>query len=1474
MSWLNLNESFNSLKGQITNFASEVLSENTTDDADSEETGISSSLKELEDKCNTQQLEIASLKKLNEELQATLQSERLSKKNGFREEETTWYWDPPSQSTEPIDHDVENQYKMHIRTLQEELSALKQRRNSKESEHPNEVLRLKEENDNLIKNLEDLDSQHRQAMDKLLTLKRDLQHNFEVLKKEHADLKNANEEYANEVKGLILKINERDKEIARLKQFCTDYDTLAHKYQNLERIHMLLKENAEKFQEENQDLHEEIFKLQEQVTRLEHDAELHFHAPETTNTVPKEQYEELLKQYNRLKERKNSNDLHPDEINIDDNAKVVIETLKRDIHDLKHKLAEQEIHCPDKSNTKVVKADKIMQLYNRYVNFELPIDYVGEMPSDDNLVLFKIESVFKTVNSFKKEIDMLGQLLSEKNRNISQLQTQIDDMTTENDFLTTDLQHYERELDEMKKNNDFLISEITALKNSSKLEPIIETHEDNYTKLETELADSTKMNKTFESEIKRIEKELVEVKTEKTKLQQSLNDMKQKYTSMLNELDLCKTQTSNMAELENNSNVVSNEKLVDEIDALKKKLNALTAKNEQSAIDRHILENDKVLLTKEIDDLKNSLQLRLGEIKKLEVENCNLKSNVTELMKKVKEFESKFDKPIATTEETSSTATYNKSTVDDLLSENLTLTTRIDELNGNLKTLNTSMTELLAENNTLRNDAKTQMQKIVSLEKSISETENVVKQFKMISKDVVTLKEENDRLLRLKDSLETDLFAANNKISNLEEELGKLVSDLNEKDVTIDNLRGNEETIEKLQENISSKAQEIETLNTEYKKLNEKLSKTTDNLNRNQDELSSLHVKKEEIDKQLYALNDEVNHKNSAIAMLSDRIDKLEKTNQDYKSLVEKKEKQIKELNQSLTELTEKLKTIDTTHQNDEYNKLIDQLTAIGKLSYELNQQLENKHKEITDLEHKMEQFEKAHVEYQNIVEQSQIEKASLINLINLKHNESLQYHNEIQRLNLVILEQTEKQKKLEQEMDEIVQNKTTNCSKCDNIKTTLKEKDKMIAILNENVKENEKLKLDLNNAGETIKNLTKRCEDLDSSLTNQQEIIKKLTAENAQLLEEEQNSSKELERLREHLMEMEENYTQELMTSEQKLAECQMRLQQVEEKAKHSCTVYTSNSIRANQEVETYKNQIKLLEKQREEVQAKLSDAEDTRIGSEASLANLQVVLEQFQLEKERDIAAATEKLQKKLDDMKHQNNKQKEEIALLNSKLDESLAGLQAASRLGDQVESKAAQINDLKEQVRLLQTSVAMAEQRYYNAVSNQQDKVDKNLVKNLIINYVVTGAQNVINKTQVLRILSTVLDFNQQECEKLGLVRSTTTTDSLAAEFVKFLQNESKPRPQLPIMNLAQSRSTTPTSRRSSTMGPNPIIDPGHRRNPSTGSNNVLFQNLESDAVSQGSAESEPRVVNLGHLETGVTQTRNSESAILKHVLRDM
>lgn len=71
---------------------------------------------------------------------------------------------------------------------------------------------------------------------------------------------------------------------------------------------------------------------------------------------------------------------------------------------------------------------------------------------------------------------------------------------------------------------------------------------------------------------------------------------------------------------------------------------------------------------------------------------------------------------------------------------------------------------------------------------------------------------------------------------------------------------------------------------------------------------------------------------------------------------------------------------------------------------------------------------------------------------------------------------------------------------------------------------------------------------------------------------------------------------------------------------------------------------------------------------------------------DKERDIQTATEKIRNKMEDLIRQNSSLHDEITRLNNKLDESLTGLQAATRLGDQLETRTAQMNDLKEQGKL--------------------------------------------------------------------------------------------------------------------------------------------------------------------------------------------
>ncbi|XP_047513867.1 thyroid receptor-interacting protein 11-like [Pieris napi] len=1510
MSWLNLNQSLNSIKGQITNFATEVLTEAVAPLNEEEASRNDSITSDLQEKCEKQELEIAALKKLNDELQTSLQSERLSRKNGVKEEESNWYWDPPPQTSKPFDHEVEKQYKLQIQALQDEISSIKDRvNNDSRPDNDEELNRLREENKNLTNSLEDLDCQHQTAMEKLLSLKKELQKNFELLKQEHEEMKYANVEYSEDNKRLLVQLSDRDKEIENMKSLHTDYETLHHKYQNLERIHSLLRENAEKFQEENQELHEEVFKLQEKVTKLEHDIEVISKETEMSETVPKVKYEELQKKLQDMQERRPTNQDHLDEINIDDNAKSVIETLKRDISDLKRKLAERD--NTDLTDNKTVKPEKIMQLYNRYVNFDLPVDYVGEMPSvADNIVLFKLESVFKTINAFKKEIETLEQKLSEKKLNITQLKTQMEDLTAENEYLTSDIQHFESELDEMKKNNDFLISEIAALKNTSKLEPIIETHEDNLVKLESELADCNQINKTFESEIMRVEKELFEVKSEKIILQESLNDLRQKYTSMINELEICKNDTKAVEELESSTNVTQNAKLLkacDDIDNFKKRLSNATSKNEQLAIDLHIVENDKVLLTKEVDELKNVLAERSSSNKELEslkavldhklkdVENKldamikhkqDLENENLELLEKVKllESEKKNQEDIEKTLKQNSQLALE---IEDLHKKNSNLLQQLNELRNEITLLGQEKDDLINENNSLKQNEVIETGNLTELKKITNALQSKTDEFNTLSNEYLALKKENSNTLENKAHVETELAKADVKILHMQEEFDKLISDLNVKDSIIDTLNitlnQNQVALSTLSQNvadfdsnISIKNAEIDRLQKSLQKVTDNLNKTIENSNHSHEELKKLHSEKEDINKQIYTLNDEIVAKNSDITKLTSRLEELDKVNTQYKLNLDNKDKEIKELRQSIVELTDKINSETTTVHNDVYAKLLEDKVSTENKCAELNSILTSKENELSELNQKLNSLENTCSEYKLNIEKETAEKAELIKLVSLKHNESLQYHAEIQRLNHVILEQNTEFKKIFEEKDSLLKNQTESCLNCEKLLGTIKERDEAIVSLNQSLSDYERLKAELTNATETMCNLTKKCEDLDKSLTIQLETVKKLTAENIQLSEKEQNSTRELERLRHHLMETEESYTQELMISEQKLTECQTRLHQVEDRAKQTSTVYTSNSIRANQEVETLRNQIKLLEKQREDVQSRLSEADDVRSRSEAAITNLQVVLEQFQLDKERDIHAATERIRNKMDEIRRENQGLQEEIGRLKAKLEESIAGLQAAARLGDQVETKTAQINDLKEQVRTLQTTIAAAEERYYNAISNQQDKVDKNLVKNLVINYVLTAGQNNLNRTQTLRILSTVLDFNKQECERLGLVKSSTAPDSLAAEFVKFLQNESRPRPPLPDIMSMQARSSTPsTSRKSSTIGPHPAFDLGHRRNPSTGSNNLLFQNLDSvETSSQKSAESESRVIQMTTLDTGINQTRNNEGAILKHVLKDI
>lgn len=74
-----------------------------------------------------------------------------------------------------------------------------------------------------------------------------------------------------------------------------------------------------------------------------------------------------------------------------------------------------------------------------------------------------------------------------------------------------------------------------------------------------------------------------------------------------------------------------------------------------------------------------------------------------------------------------------------------------------------------------------------------------------------------------------------------------------------------------------------------------------------------------------------------------------------------------------------------------------------------------------------------------------------------------------------------------------------------------------------------------------------------------------------------------------------------------------------------------------------------------------------------------------------------------------------------------------------------------------VHLSQEKIAAIEQKLQETIVSHADKVEKGLLKNLVIGYMV-APQN--DKLQILKLISAVLEFDQHEINRVGLNRHQT------------------------------------------------------------------------------------------------------------------
>ncbi|XP_065073143.1 girdin [Ochlerotatus camptorhynchus] len=906
-----------------------------------------------------------------------------------------------------------------------------------------------------------------------------------------------------------------------------------------------------------------------------------------------------------------------------------------------------------------------------------------------------------------------------------------------------------------------------------------------------------------------------------------------------------------------------------EIEDLRRKLDQMKSESERWKTDCDRLQEDNLELQKIEKDLQMKLQEHRDLLQAKEQQSVT-ESQVQQLQREVSELQNELKSVI--------------------IDNSVQMDAKEKEWQDKLNFLKAENSRIQHSKDTLEADLLEYEKECANLMKNndmmIAEIENLkCKKLETINENaedsIVILEKQLEDCSRLNKSLDDEYKEINKKLEEVLEEREEL-------EMQVENYQ---KTLEEKTKNVKDLQLAMETLENEKSNLlfeiNE--SKSRDTAPEDSSEIDAYKAETESLKFQLTTINED--HASLVLKLQQlqqnsvDNVKAFEGKLSEMRKSLEAKESVIKQLQEDLQRQTAELNTMQLSSESsvqeglkimqDRLEAESQKATVLAVEKDEIEAQLNLKLEELDKLNAELEEHSQVNTakqaELSRTIETLTQQKDNLVQLITTKHNENVQYHAEIQRLSQLL------QSELAAKNEPIP---PTECQECPALREKLTSFESQIKKLE-----------DFEKMADQIQFLREKSEILTNNLLIEQNNQKMLQQEKQEVLEQKNNLAKDLDRLRQHLLEVGEAHTQETVELQQRYEETQRKLQALEDEVKKSTNALTSASIRANQHAETLQAQYYLLQQQRDELVAKVNSADDRDHKNQASLTNLQCALEQFQINRDRDIELATAAIRKELGQSQSREAQLKGDIRQLQQQLADAKNGLLAAARISDQLEIAQVTVASLKEELAKGSEKYETLEGRLRATEASQADKVEKSLVKNLVIGYVVAPNQN--DKHQILKLISAVLTMDQAECIKLGLNRSgggwfhsilgsgnspaagagNYNKESLTEAFVKFLEKESAPRPVNPtgsgLLNIMahqsqpqQSQSTTSSSRTTT---------------PTQRQQSLVDQNLNPVEPGAGSVPVPVQPILLGESTLLQQQTtfqapRNS-SSILKDILSD-
>ncbi|CDW54514.1 hypothetical protein TTRE_0000278401 [Trichuris trichiura] len=300
-----------------------------------------------------------------------------------------------------------------------------------------------------------------------------------------------------------------------------------------------------------------------------------------------------------------------------------------------------------------------------------------------------------------------------------------------------------------------------------------------------------------------------------------------------------------------------------------------------------------------------------------------------------------------------------------------------------------------------------------------------------------------------------------------------------------------------------------------------------------------------------------------------------------------------------------------------------------------------------------------------------------------------------------------------------------------------------------------------------------------------------------------------EVERLKSHLMEIEINYNQEACKAEDRETNLRSRLHEAENRVTELTEMVQVTSEKAAAEFAGLHGKLVLAIEERDsaDMQRKMLQSELDR--SQQSLHNLQNVLVTFQEEKATLQQQMVKKFTEEIDDLRTQVSDAKAVNQVLEEQISQQSNALQRLCNVDSVLASKDERMASLESEVVDRERRIMAMERQIEEMRVVCDGKIDKDILKNLLMGYFTAPAAK---KSEVVHLIGSVLGFSEEEFSRIKnsmegssgwlnfLSPSMATAihsneQSLVGQFVKFLETESSPKPEIKAMPLTSSSRST-------------------------------------------------------------------------------